>query len=121
MARVYWTAKAEESVLDIGRYAIEQTQSRQRGLELINRIEEKCAHYAMFPLSGITREDIGPGLRCFRVDKLVVIYRPHEDGIVVILVAHGHRDLRTVLGQIFGAGGLDDSPESKNGGTASRA
>jgi hypothetical protein len=55
------------------------------------------------------------------VDKHVVIYRPHEDGIVVILVTHGHRDLRTVLEQIFGAGGLDDSPETENGGASSGA
>jgi len=108
MARVDWTDRAEESVLEIGRYIIEQTQSRQRGLAVIGRLEDKCAHDAKFPLSGTSREDIGPGLRCFRVDKLVVIYRPREDGIVVILVTHGHRDLRTVVEQIFGQGGLDD-------------
>jgi len=108
MARVYWTDKAEESVLEIGRYIVEQTQSRQRGLDVIARLEDKCAHYAEFPLSGTSREDIGPGLRCFRVDKLVVVYRPHEDGIVVILVTHGHRDLRTVVEQIFGQGSFDD-------------
>ena len=108
MASVYWTDKAEEGVLEIGRYIIERTQSRQRGLDVINRIEEKCAHYASFPLSGTLREDVGPGLRCFRVEKLLVIYRPREDGIVVMLVTHGHRDLRTVVEQIFGPGGLDD-------------
>jgi toxin ParE1/3/4 len=108
MARVCWTDRAEESVLEIGRYIIEQTQSRQRGLDVINRVEEKCARYAQFPSSGTSREDIGPGLRCFRVDNLVVIYRPLEDGIVVILVTHGHRDIRTVVEQIFGSGGLDN-------------
>jgi toxin ParE1/3/4 len=108
MASVYWTDKAEESLLEIGRYIIDRTQSRQRGLDVINRIEQKCAHYAKFPLSGTSREDIGTGLRCFRVDRLLVIYRPREDGIVIILVTHGHRDLRSVVEQIFGPGGLDD-------------
>jgi toxin ParE1/3/4 len=108
MANVYWTDKAEESVVEIGRYIIEQTQSRQRGLDVITRIENKCAHYARFPMSGTSRDDIGPGLRCFRVDKLVVIYRPLADGIVVILVTHGHRDLRTVVEQLFGQGGSGD-------------
>ena len=107
MARVFWTDKARASVLEIGRYIIERSQSRQRGLDVIRRIEHKCAHYARFPLSGTAREDIGPGLRCFPVGKLIVIYRPREDGIVVILVTHGHRDLRTVVEQIFGPGGLD--------------
>jgi len=57
MARVYWTDRTEESVLEIGRYIIERTQSRQRGLDIISRIEHKCAHYAEFPLSGTSRED----------------------------------------------------------------
>ena len=108
MASVYWTDRAEDSLLEIGRYIIERTQSRQRGLDVINRIEQKCEHYAQFPLSGTSREDIGAGLRCFRVDKFLVIYRPQEDGIAIILVTHGHRDLRTVVEQIFGPGSLDN-------------
>ena len=102
MSKVWWTEKAEESVLAIGRYIIEQSQSLQRGLDVITRVEEKCARYARFPLSGTSREDIGPGLRCFRVDNLVVIYRPFEDGIVIMLVAHGHQDIQTIVRQMFG-------------------
>ncbi len=41
MARVCWSDKAEESVLAIGRYIIEQTQSRQFGLDVITKVEEK--------------------------------------------------------------------------------
>jgi hypothetical protein len=44
MASVYWTDKTEESLLEIGRYIIERTQSRQGGLDVINRIEQKCDH-----------------------------------------------------------------------------
>lgn len=101
MPRVCWSDKAEESVLAIGRYIIEQTQSRQRGLDVITKIEEKCIRYAEFPEGGIPRPDLGPGLRCFPVDNLLVIFRPLEDGILVILVAHGHQDLRTIVEQIF--------------------
>ncbi len=81
MARVCWSDKAEESVLAIGRYIIEQTQSRQRGLDVITKVEEKCERYAEFPQVGTARPDLGPGLRCFPVDNLLVIYRPIEDGI----------------------------------------
>jgi len=102
MPRVCWSDKAEESVLAIGRYIIEQTQSRQRGLAVIAKIEEKCKRYAEFPEGGTARPDLGPGLRCFPVDRLLVIYRPIEDGIAVILVAHGHKDVRTILEEIFG-------------------
>ena len=102
MSRVCWTDKAEESVFAIGRYIIEQTQSRQRGLEVIAKIEAKCERYAEFPESGTPRSDLGPGLRCFPVDSLLVIYKPIEDGIVIILVAHGHQDVRTIVEKIFG-------------------
>ena len=102
MPRVCWSDKAEESVLAIGRYIIEQTQSRQRGLDVIAKIDEKCHRYAAFPDGGTARPDLGPGLRCFPVERLLVIYRPTEDGIAIILVAHGHQDVRTIVERIFG-------------------
>ena len=102
MPRVCWSDKAEESVLAIGRYIIEQTQSRQRGLDVIAKIEEKCNRYAEFPEGGTARPDLGPGLRCFPVGSLLVIYRPIEDGVAIILVAHGHQDVRTIVERIFG-------------------
>lgn len=37
MPRVCWTDRAEDSVLAIGRYIIEQSLSRDRGLEVIAR------------------------------------------------------------------------------------
>lgn len=104
MARVCWSDKAEESVLSIGRYIIEQTKSRQCGLDVITKIEQKCERYAEFPEAGTARPDLGPGLRCFPVGNLLVVYRPIEEGIVIILVAHGHQDLRTIVDKIFGRG-----------------
>lgn len=103
MARVCWSDKGQESVLAIGRYIIEQTQSRQSGLDIITRIEDKCTRYAEFPEMATSREDIGPGLRCFPVDSFLVIYRPIKDGIVVVLVAHGHQDLQTIVDSVFGS------------------
>ena len=102
MARVCWTDRAEESLLQIGRFITEQSQSLQRGLDVISRVEDKCRQYAEFPRSGTLRPDLGPGLRCFPVDSLIVIYRPIEDGIAVILVAHGHQDVRTIVERMFG-------------------
>lgn len=102
MSRVCWSDKAEESVLAIARYVIAQTGSRQRGLDLIGKIEEKCNRYAQFPEGGTSRPDLGPGLRCFPVENFLVIYRPIEDGIAIVLVAHGHQDVRTIVERIFG-------------------
>ncbi len=35
MARVFWTDKARASVLEIGRYIIDRSQSRQRDLRTV--------------------------------------------------------------------------------------
>ena len=105
MARVVWTDRAEASLLQIGRFIIGQSQSRQRGLDVISRIEDKCRQYAEFPEGGTLRPDLGPGLRCFPVDNLIVIYRPVADGIAGILVAHGHQDVRTIVERMFGDNG----------------
>lgn len=105
MSRVCWTDKAKESVFAIGRYIIKHTQSRQRGLDVIAKIEEKCERYAEFPEGGTARPDLGPGLRCFPVDSFLVVYRPIKDGIAIILVAHGHQDVRTIVEKIFGGDG----------------
>jgi toxin ParE1/3/4 len=102
MPRVCWTDKAEQSVLEIGRYIIDRTQSRERGLDVITRIEEKCARYAEFPEGGTKRPDLGPGLRCFPVENIIVVYRPIQDGIAIILVAHGHQDVGTIVEKIMG-------------------
>ena len=72
------------------------------GLDVIAKIEEKCSRYAEFPEGGTACPDLGPGLRCFPVGSLLVIYRPIEDGIAIILVAHGHQDVRTIVERIFG-------------------
>jgi plasmid stabilization system protein ParE len=79
MPRVCWSDNAEESVLAIGRYIIDQTGSRQRALDVIAKIEKKCERYAEFPAGGTARPDFGPGLRCFPVDSPLVVYRPIID------------------------------------------
>jgi plasmid stabilization system protein ParE len=64
---------------------------------------ETCETYPAFPEAGTHRDDLGPGLRCFPVDHLLVAYRPTDDGIVIILMAHGQQDLRTIVERIVGS------------------
>lgn len=102
MPHVCWSDKAEESLLKVVRYIIEKNQSLQRGMDVVAGIEKKCLSYSEFPVAGTSRPDLGPGLRCFPVDNLLIVYRPIQDGIAVILVAHGRQDVRTVVQEIFG-------------------
>jgi toxin ParE1/3/4 len=99
MGEVVLTAEAEESRIDVWlRVALDSPQAADR---LLSRIDEKCRLCATQPEMGTPRPDLGQSVRCLRVDHYVVIYRPTEDGIVVLLVLHGARDIPTVFRELF--------------------
>jgi toxin ParE1/3/4 len=40
------------------------------------------------------REDIGAGIRCIVVGEYLIFYRPIADGIEIMRVLHGRRDIQ---------------------------
>jgi toxin ParE1/3/4 len=52
---------------------------------------------ADFPGMGRSREELAPGLRSFPVGNYVIFYRPIEDGIAVVRVLHGARDIDAIF------------------------
>jgi toxin ParE1/3/4 len=60
---------------------------------LIDRIEERCRALAEMPGMGRAREELAPNLRSSHVGKYIIFYRPVDEGIDVIRVLHGHRDI----------------------------
>lgn len=99
MARVLCTSEAEESRVDIWLHIAQE--SPQAADRLIERIDEKCRLYATQPQMGDPRPDLGDNIRCFPVGNYVVIYRPLEDGILVLLVIHGAMDIPEAFREIF--------------------
>jgi toxin ParE1/3/4 len=102
MSQVLLTPEAEESRIDIWGYvARENPDAADR---LLERIDKKCRLYATQPQMGSLRPDLGRHVRCFPVGNYVVIYRPIADGIVVLLVVHGARDIPAVFRELFHRG-----------------
>jgi toxin ParE1/3/4 len=62
-------------------------------VRLILLIREKCALLAQQPGIGRDRSDILSGLRGFPVGNYVIFYQPTNDGIAVVRVLHGARDI----------------------------
>lgn len=60
---------------------------------MLDRIEERCTVVAAFPMMGANREELLPSLRSFTVGKYVVFYVPQDDGIEVVRVLSGMRDI----------------------------
>ena len=97
MTRVIYTAEAEKNLDEIFDYTAHQNQSPAVAAKMLREIDRKCRLYSRFPLASQSREDLAPGVRCFPVDNFVVIYRPIEGGIHVLLVLHGYQDIPAVF------------------------
>ena len=64
---------------------------------LLRKIDAKLDLYAANPMMGTDRSRLGRGLRSFPVGNYLVFYKPLEDGIIVLRVVHGARNLRRLF------------------------
>jgi toxin ParE1/3/4 len=95
--RVVRSDGAERDLDEIGLHIARQSGSLNIALRFLDRINDRCAAYARQPEMGDPRPDLGASLRLFPVGDYVVVYRPLDDGILVLLVAHGSRRIRRLL------------------------
>ena len=63
----------------------------------IDELFEKFTILANNPRIGQLREDLRPDLRVFPAGQYVILYYSHNDGIDVVGVVHGARDLRGLI------------------------
>jgi toxin ParE1/3/4 len=59
----------------------------------LDKIEERCQALAQFPHLGVSREELVPALRSLPVGNYLIFYLPIEDGIEVVRVLPGMRDI----------------------------
>lgn len=50
------------------------------------------------PKAGRERPDLAPRLRSFPVARYVLFYRPIDDGVEIVRVLHGSRDIDSIFG-----------------------
>jgi toxin ParE1/3/4 len=65
---------------------------------LLETIDNKLQLLAEFPGLGRPREELTKSLRSFPIGNYVLFYRPIKDGIQLIRVLHGGRDLPRQFG-----------------------
>ena len=93
MARVIRTPLAREDLKDIGGFIARESQDRSVAIRFLSSIEQKCQLYVTHPEMGEQRPDFRDDARLFPVGNYVVIYRLIENGIEVLRVLHGSRDI----------------------------
>jgi len=60
---------------------------------LLDEFESRCVALATTPGAGWAREELGSGLRSSHLAKYVIFYVEDADGVVIVRILHGHRDL----------------------------
>jgi toxin ParE1/3/4 len=61
--------------------------------KFIRAIVSRFPKFAAMPELGRQREELSPRLRSFPVGRYVIFYRPMKNGIEIVRVLHGARDL----------------------------
>jgi len=65
--------------------------------EFIDRIDQKFQLLAQFQGVGSKRDELLPGLRSLPVGMYIIFYLPMADGVQVVRVLHGRRNIREIF------------------------
>ena len=92
---VHRSPLAEQDYRDIWRYIARDNEDAAS--RLLRRIDRKLELYTENPGMGTKRDKLAPGLRSFPIGNYLAFYRIVRDGIELVRVLHGARDLKKVL------------------------
>ncbi len=95
MPRILKTPEAELDLVEIAAYI--EADNPAAADHLLDLFEQKFRLLSEFPLLGRTRDELAPSLRSFPVGSYVIFYLPLSDGIDVIRVLHGARNIRRLF------------------------
>jgi len=95
MPRVVVRPRARQDLREIAIYVAERNPVAAR--RLVARIVASCKLHASVPRGGRARPELGQHLRSFVVDPYIVVYLPIDDGIDVVRVVHGRRNIPAVV------------------------
>jgi toxin ParE1/3/4 len=65
----------------------------------VDDLDATLRSLATQPMMGRSRDDLAEGLRSLPFRRYVIFYLPIDDGIDVVRVLHGARDIDAVLGE----------------------
>jgi toxin ParE1/3/4 len=95
MPRVIHAPQAIEDLIDIVLHISRRNPAAASRFS--DDVDQKCRRLAQFPGLGAACEELAPGLRQVSLGKYVLFYRPTDDGIELIRVLHGARDISTLF------------------------
>ncbi len=99
MRRVRTFPAAEEDLLEIGLYIARDSPGNAE--RFVDSLERECRKLAELPFDlGQRCEGLHPELRRHNFKSYALIYRPVADGIELVGVFHGSRELEAVFARL---------------------
>ena len=96
MARVFPTKAARNDLLAIREYSLEQFGGDTADTYFLG-FEEAFDLISAHPLAGVSRPDLGEGIRCLIYRRHRIFYRCEEDLVQIIRIVHYAMDVRQAL------------------------
>ncbi len=95
MAKVTFSPKSRQDLLDIGDYIAKASKANAR--RFVAKLIEQCQRIGNAPLGYVGREDLAPGLRMAALGRYVIFFRVIDGVVRIERVLHGARNLPAVL------------------------
>lgn len=93
------TPEADSDIDSIWYFIAANSGNAEVADRFIESITDRFLLLARHPNIGRVRdEDLRPGLRSFPVGEYVIIYRIHEEDVLILRVLRGSRDIENLLG-----------------------
>lgn len=73
----------------------------EAAMRLLKQITDKFDTLLSFPSAGRGRDDLIVGLRSLAVGRYIIFYQPEDDGIEVLRVLHGSRDVPETFNEMI--------------------
>ena len=97
MARVLRRPRAAEDIAAVWDFIADDNPDAAD--HWVDQLDTQLRLLATQPLMGRARDELAPGIRSFPFGRYLVFYRPIGDGIDVVRVLHGTRDVDTAFGE----------------------
>ena len=91
---------SEDAIKDINEICDYLAKNNPRSASnLFDAIRQKCKLFANFPKMGKSYSQIRPNLRGFLVKDYIIFYYPHNEGIIIVRIISGYRNLDTLFNE----------------------
>ena len=97
MARVLRRPRAAQDIAAVWEFIADDNPDAAD--HWVDQLDTQLRLLATQPLMGRARDELAPGIRSFPFGRYLVLYLPIGDGIDIVRVLHGTRDVDTAFGE----------------------